>query len=359
MSGSIKGEDMRQDDAAYDATEVENKVAEKLAEMRGESAKDEPEEDEPEAEDTSTPDPTDEPDEASGETEEEEEGSADEDPPKPDKKPAIPDNVCRAAVHSGWTPEEISEFYEADPKRALKTFGKMHESMSNLSKQFAQVGRARINMARKQDTDGQPQPKVEEPKPVIDVEALRRRDPDNELLPIVEGLNKVLTDLTVKRTVEQPRQEPSKGREEDVALAQQVTLFISSDGMKSYDDFYGPAFDDNRMPTWDGHGLTPGQLANRDALVARADEIWIGAKMSGRELTVPEALEMAHTLLTEPMREQQVRKELVSKVKTRAKGMTLRPNKSKGLDNAGEKPKTEAQLLQRTEARLAKLRNRK
>jgi len=130
--------------------------------------------------------------------------------------------------------------------------------------------------------------------------------------------------------------------------------------MKLYGEFYGPAYDEARMPTFDGHGLTPGQRANRDALLEQADAIWVGAREHGRNLTVPEALNLAHSLLTDGMRTQKVRQELVGKVKQRAKGMTLRPAKSKPvLAREGEKPKTPQELEARTDARLAKLRNRR
>lgn len=345
---------MRQDTAAYDSKEVVSSVAEHLAKLRG-TQSDEP------------PTPAPEPEENEGqptpEVEQDETPAAEPDP-KPeeqeagqDEPPAIPDPIYRAVIHNGWTPEEIAEFHQANPKQAMKVFEKLHQATNDLSRQFAEIGRTRINLERQKS---QPPAKEEQPpESFIDVEALRKQDPDNPLLSVVEGMNKALLKLTAQRPVEQPQQRHQAQTQEDIALATQVMTFLGSDQLKTYDDFYGPAYDEARMPTFDGHGLTPGQRANREALIEQADAIWVGARQHGRNLTVPEALGLAHLILTEPMRTQKVREELTSKVKQRAKGMTLRPSKSKApLGREGEKPKTPAELERRTEARLAKLRGR-
>lgn len=360
MSGSEKGTDMRKDESAYESKEVQSSIAEHLASLRGEEVKKPPtpesEREELEADDSPAPESDGQDDPASledeGESPTQEDGQERE---AGEKKPSIPENVYRSVLHNGWKPEEIAEFYKANPKQAMKVFEKLHQATNDLSRQFAEIGRTRINLERKKD---RPEGKKEEsPKSFIDVEAIRKQDPDNPLLPIVEGMNKALTQLATREPVEPPRQQARQ--QEDIALATQILAFLGSDPMKAYNDFYGPAYDDARIPTFDGHGLTPGQRANRDALLEQADAIWVGAREHGRNLTVPEALSLAHSLLTDGMRTQQVRQELVGKVKQRAKGMTLRPANSKSAPRReGDKPKTEKELEARTEARLAQLRNR-
>jgi len=360
MSGSEKGTDMRHDESAYESEEVQSSIAKHLASLRGEEVKkpptQEPENDELEADDNPTSESDGQDDPASPEDEEESPTQDDNrELEAGEKKPAIPENVYRSVLHNGWKPEEIAEFYKANPKQAMKVFEKLHQATNDLSRQFAEIGRTRINIERRKS---QPETKEESPQSFIDVEAIRKQDPDNPLLPIVEGMNKALTQLTVREPAEQLRQQARQ--QEDVALATQILAFLGSDQMKMYNDFYGPAYDDARIPTFDGHGLTPGQRANRNALLEQADAIWVGAREHGRNLTVPEALSLAHSLLTDGMRTQQVRQELVSKVKQRAKGMTLRPANGKSIPKQeGDKPKTEKELEARTEARLAKLRNRR
>ena len=332
MSGSNKGEDMRQDDAAYESKDVESKISEHLAKLT-ERESPTPDEPEPEVEDQSTPEET---------------ASADDTPQETDNEPeadnTIPDNIYRAVIHSGWTPEEIAEFHQANPTQALKVFTKLYQDVNNLSRQFAEIGRTRIQMEREQP---------HEEKPLVDIEAIRKEDPDNPLLPALEAITK---ELTAQRAAPQPQQARTQ---EDIALATQVLTFLGGDPMKVYADFYGPAYDEARIPTFDGHGLTPGQRANRDALLQYADEIWVGARQHGRNMTVPEALGLAHSLLTESLRTAKVREELVGKIKQRAKGMTLRTSKSKPVTGKeGDKPKTPQELEARIEARLAALRNK-
>lgn len=362
MSGSNKGEDMRHDEGAYDSKDVQSSVAAHLAALRGTKA-DEPPTQEPEDNDDlkadDDPSPQDNGQDDPAPADDDPSPTQDDDPDPEagnDDAPAIPENIYRSILHNGWKPEEIAEFHRANPKQAMKVFEKLHQATNDLSKQFAEIGRTRIEMERRKL---QPVEKKDDaPQSVIDMEALRKADPDNPLLPVVEGMNKVLTQLTAKQQpVEAPS--PQAKTQEDLALATQVMSFLGSDSMKLYVDFYGPAYDAARMPTFDGHGLTPGQKANRDALLEQADAIWVGAREHGRNLTVPEALNLAHSLLTDGMRTQKVRQELIGKVKQRAKGMTLRPGKSKPAQvKEGEKPKTTQELEARTEARLAKLRGR-
>lgn len=352
------GEDMRADKGAYEAEEVVSSVAEHLAALKGgepaESPKPDSDDDRQdlETEEESTPDHDD--DSADDDSlDQDADGEETEKESEADDKPAIPENVYRSLVHNDWTPEDIAELYEADPAKAMKVFEKIHQSTNEMSRQFAQLGRSR---AAQQPAVTPAQP--EQPKDLIDVEALRKRDPDNELLPVVEGLNKALQRLTPAQPAGQPVEQQAS-HQDQLAIATQVIQFIGADPMKPFGDFYGPAFDGDQMPTYDGAELTPGQRANRKALLDEADAIWCGAQAHGRELTVAEALQKAHNLLTEPMRSLAIRKELVGKVKKRAKGMTLRPSRSGQPQTTDGKPKTEREFEQRTEARLKKLRSKR
>lgn len=350
---------MRRDEGAYDKPEVMDKVYEHLAALQGKQPEKSPTPEDKETEDLETSDEPQlkgkEQDDSSSEDEllTQDDDSASE----ADKTQSIPDNIYRSLQHNGWKPEKIDAFYKADPKLAIQVFEQIHESTNNLSRQFAELGRSRIESRRQKEQPVVKKEETPQSQPIIDIEAIRKADPDNALLPVIEGVNKVLAQLAGQRTVESPREQVRT--QEDIALATQVMSFLGADQMKAFNDFYGPAYDEARMPTFDGHGLTPGQKANRDALLEQADAIWVGAREHGRNLTVPEALSLAHSLLTDGMRTQKVREELIGKVKQRAKGMTLRSARSKPtLAREGDKPKTQAELEARTEQRLAQLRKR-
>lgn len=358
MSGALTGTDMRKDDAAYEKPEVVSSVADHLAAFREKAHIETP---------TPAPAPQETEEQPTPEVHEDVTPAA-EPAPEPEVKPeagskeapTIPENIYRAAIHSGWKPEEIAEFHKANPEQAMKVFEKLHKSVNDLSRQFAEIGRTRIAAERQAEQVQQTrQQQTAKPPSFVDVEALRKKDPENALLPVVETLNQALQDFAVQQG-RTPRAQTTQARtQEDIALATQVMTFLGADQLKVYNDFYGPAYDEHRMPTYDGHGLSPGQQANRDALLEYADSIWVGAKMHGRELAVPEALGLAHSLLTENIRTQKVRQELVGQVKQRSKGMTLRPTASNPVPaDTGTKPKTPDQLEHITEARLAKFRQR-
>jgi len=357
-------QDMRADKNAYESKELEDKIGEHLSKFIGDgdaSPAPEPEDNHDlETDDTSTPD------EDEGQADDdslsqdddggEDDNSTDDSEPEADEKPAIPDNVYRSLMHAEYTPEEISEFYESNPKAALKLFNKVHKDVNNMSKQFAELGRTRIELERQEQTTQESETTKQTPNPVAEaLKAAKEDDPDNPLIPVLQAIGENL-----RTNVGQPAQ-PAKQQvntQDDLTLATQIMGFLGSDDMKDYKDFYGPARDANNMPTFGGQDCTMQQLTNRQELVNKADEIWVGAKMHGRELAVGEALELAHMILTEPIREKKVRESLVKNVKKRSKGMTIRPAESKTLKASDEegKPLTEEELEAKTEARLKKLR---
>lgn len=357
-------EDMRADKGAYDDDKVVSSVADHLRALRGDGEDKAPPKppaddagDDLENDDTSTPDDD---NQADDDADDQSDDTDDDAGAGADAESSIADNVYRSLIHNGWKPEEISDFYKADPARANKVFEKIHDDVNNLSRQFAQIGRSKAEMERSQQQNASAAQTGAKPvEDFIDIAALRKADPDNELLPIVEGLNKALKQLAPQQAAAPASEPANSGNQRDLALATQIISFLGSDHLETYSDFYGPAYDENKMPTFDSTQLTPGQAANRRALLDTADDIWIGAKMHGRELTVAEALQMAHSLMTDKMRTQKVREELVGKIKKRSKGMTLRPTrKGSPQPKEGAKPANEKEFETRTAARLQKLRGK-
>ena len=359
----ITGQDMRDDTHAYEKPEIVDKVAQTLDQFNeGKPSIPEPpvsSADEPES--TSEPEPTDdgtatlkEPDgEAAGEGQTEPE------------KPALPDNYFRAARHQGWEPEEIAEFYDKDPKKAIKTFGKIYESTNNLSQQFAQLGRSAVELEKKK-TQVQPtvQPQVVEPKPSLDFEKLRKQyedDPFGVTVELLKGFSQK-PEPTPQAT---PTVQPATNQQtfdEDMAILQQLNQFFGAEDMQVYEDFYGSTKDENGMHLYDWRGiLSPGQQANRQAIIDLADQIISGAELQGREMSVAQGLELAHLSLTRPMVEGVVREKIVSEVKKRSKGVTLKPGGATTTppgSTVGRGAKTEEQVIANAGIRLKALKEK-
>jgi hypothetical protein len=273
----------------------------------------------------------------------------------------IEDNLYRAAIHQGWKPEEIETFMELDPDRARATFGKIYETNNNLSKNWAEMGRTRLSQdvpnvqQSNGDTENDGGKTIPEFKSV-DIDELRKQydnDPVVDLVAQQQEQNKVLYDavnklnetISTRPQVEQPEKvlDPVAA-----AIGSSIDAFFKQDDMKMYDTFYGT-----------GDDLTPGDVANRQAMFELADQITAGRALQGLDTTVDEALTQAHLLVTEPIREKMVRQSIVSELKKRSNSLSLRPA-SKGSDTNATgvgKPKTDGDLIDVTKDRLAKVFN--
>ena len=87
-----------------------------------------------------------------------------------------------------------------------------------------------------------------------------------------------------------------------------------------------------------------------------ADNIIAGADLHGQEIKTVDALTMAHLAVTESMREQMIRKNILATAKKRQKGINFRPNKNKPAPKKAKTEKErETELIKKTQGRLGKL----
>lgn len=263
-------------------------------------------------------------------------GSESKDTAGTEEEVTLPDAFYRAAVHQGWTPDDIKDFFEASPEQALKTFAKIHESTNKLSSQFAKLGRIKpTKTADKVDADNS---KSSSDDGIID--ALKEQYGDDSA--VVKAFTTMQTKLDTA-TMQKEVEEPEEG-ELDPAIQKRVNSFFTDSSMKPYIDFYGEGNDAAK--------LTIKQSETRYKLLELADSIVLGSQQQGREITVEEALESAHLLLSEPMREEAMRTELKAKIVKRAKGVTLKPKKSKAASPAKDAKLDEKQLVAKVGAKL-------
>lgn len=268
---------------------------------------------------------------------------------EPATKPAIPDNYYRAAVHSGLTPEQISGLYEKDPDVAMQVLEGLYKSQNKLSQQFAQAGRTvRALEQTKQQQVVTPQP---QPAPGLDLNKLREKYDEDPFGAMVELIKSVKSEPQIQPQVVQPQ-----GGDSAEVIAQQKMLayeqlvnFFGGEEMGAYSEFYGPANKENRF---DFSDLSPGQLANRKAVTEIADAIIAGVEFQGGQISIAEALEKAHLMVSQPITQQIVREKIVSQIKKRSKGITLKPSAGQTPPAKGGKGTSEAQLLADTQARL-------
>ena len=242
----------------------------------------------------------------------------------------MPDAYIRAAVHNGWKDEDIEAFVKANPEVATKTFENLYNSTNKASREWAAIGRAsrtEANKAQKPDESD----KLEYGG--VDIAALKKEfDLDPAVERMLEGSNardKKLTDALNTLMGDKTAQPQNVSRVEqstrnldvatEAAVEQQINGFFAVESLKPYSKFYG----DLRFgETWEN--LPPEQARNRYAVYQTADQLLAGAAMQAHPMDLNEALERAHLLVTEGMREEVIRSKIKGTATKRRNSMVFR-----------------------------------
>lgn len=280
--------------------------------------------------------------------------------------PQLSDAYYRAAIHRGMKPEEIEDFYKSNPKLCVQTLGNIYEAVKRSSEEFAEHGRVAKAQA-KVEAEAKIKPAVEEKKAEykgVDFEVLKKTDIDPDILAVIKAQDQQsrlqfeeIQELKTSRSVQEPDQPsgmtPEQARtasREALAIEQRIEAFFKTDDLKGYKDFYG----DVPKDAVDWAALTPGQKANRWAVVEMMDDMLTGAHVHNRDMTLEKAMELAHLNVSEAIREQVIRENLKAAVVKRSGSITLVPSGS-AKSGGDAKPQTEEELLIATSERLNKL----
>ncbi len=230
--------------------------------------------------------------------------------------------------------------------------------MKRANEEFANFWRTRKEDQRKKAEE---KTKAEEQKREeykgIDVSKLREEYPDDKMLvDLVEATQEqtkaLREEISQFKTSNSNQQSDSEKRDaEVVTAAKEIDGFFRTE-VKGYEDFYGAVPKD--AIKWDD--LSPGQRANRWALVEMVDDMMVGAEANGRTLSSEEAFQRAHLNVSDSFKEKVIREDIVKKMKKRGKTLTLKPSNSSGSpESKGSKPADENEVVSRAEARLNKL----
>lgn len=278
-----------------------------------------------------------------------------------DDKPELSDAYYRAAKHVGWSDEDINNLYENNSDLCVSTLGKVYDELNRASQDFAAIGRARKEAARVPAVEPTPASTVESDYEEIDVEALEKAYPDDpalvKMMVAQDKQSKMLYDQ-IQELKNRPesavnaanQREQSAMGQEARAIEQQIDTFFKSDEAQAYSDFYGSLPKD--AINWDS--LTPGQRANRWAVLTMMDQMLAGAQDIGKEMGIGEALELAHLSTSESEREKVVRGKIIKDIKKRDKGLTLEPASSANTDTRTGKM-TREELIDVTQKRMNKV----
>ncbi len=259
---------------------------------------------------------------------------------KDTKEVQLPDAYYRAAIHQGWKPDEIKEFFEADPELAIRTLAKNHESTNKLNSEFARMGRIKPEDKKVADPGTATEANA---AASVDMAAIKEQYGDDsaivKAMTIMQAkLDSIPEQQVAERVDVTPHDDPMRAT---------VDRFFTDPVLKPYVDFYGEGNDTEK--------LTQGQFNHRHDMLQMAEDIVVGSQTHGRNITVEAAMEAAHLLVSEPVREKAVRAELKATVKKRAKGVTLKPAKSKAAKSKTDGPLTSKQQEAKVQAGLNRI----
>ncbi len=311
---AINDEDVEEDDTDDQQTDDDDSTPEDQADDDDSTSDDEPDEDVDE------------------DTDEDEDKDKDKD--KDTKEVQLPDAYYRAAIHQGWKPDEIKEFFEANPELAIKTLAKNHESTNKLNSEFARMGRIKPEDKKVADS------KTATEAVSVDMDAIKEQyGDDSAIVKAMTIMQTRLDNIPEQQVVERVNNTPH-----DDPMRATVDKFFTDPVLKPYENFYGSGKDTAK--------LTQEQHGNRFSMLQMAEDIVIGSQAHGRDITVEAAMEAAHLLVSEPVREEAVRKELKATVKKRAKGVTLKPAKSKAAKTVTDGKLSQKQMEAKVQAGL-------
>ena len=189
----------------------------------------------------------------------------------------------------------------------------------------------------------------------VDIEAIKKEYPDDPIVAVIEAMNSqneiFFNEVQKSRQAGPAQMQPSGPTPEQVranaqetrAIEQQIEGFFTADDLKSYKDFYGGLSKD----ATDWSSLTPGQKANRWAVIELMDDMLTGAQANGRDMKIAEGMALAHLKISEPLREQIMRSELKTKVQKRSKSLSLKPSAASKRVVPASSAKLEADTTER------------
>ena len=271
-----------------------------------------------------------------------------------ENKDEIPDAYIRAAIHQKWSQKDVDELVESNPELARRTFENCYNSVVQASRDFSEIGRAKIELDRQQVAQVAPTAteavvQQEDPEAKALIAKLEKEYPDDPLIDVVvAGLKSKskLVQQTQPVSQQQQNYEVATARHNvaaNAAIDQRVNSFFGADNMKLYDKFYGK-LELGQIP----EDLSNGQQQNRLAVLQEAEFIMAGHSVRGQKIEVEQALERAHLIVTEPIRTQVVRDSLKATATKRKKSMTLRPSDSKrssdSINTDSSKPRNRGEL---------------
>jgi hypothetical protein len=258
---------------------------------------------------------------------------ADDDEPDGEEEPeGLPDALLRSAVAYGFGNEKTCrKFYKDQPQRAISVFNSIYNARMQAMNDFAAEGRRQREQSGRREETSQ----VDERTAALNEKLAAAKEKLGEdaepLFDVIRMQQEMLTQNASQP--EQTSREPvtpfgdqfkTETVADEFAVEQQINLFFESDRMKPWGKVYGTigfgeTFDD----------LTPANQKHRHDVLKRASDIVAGAQVNRRKITMNDALESAHLIVTQKYRDQVLIDGVKREVKKRNDAISMRPSRSK------------------------------
>lgn len=178
----------------------------------------------------------------------------------------------------------------------------------------------------------------------IDPAKLREKFGDDpELQAVVEQQN-ALTQVLQVLAPQMLNSQQFIQDQEHQAMRREVDGFFESGELSNYSDAYGVA-----------GKMSDEQVGRRNQVLQYASDLMDGAQASGRQITLTQALELAHHSVGREFDKNAARKEIKKTARKRSKSLSLKPGKRSSKKGSGHKPGSRAALESKVGNKLADL----
>lgn len=235
----------------------------------------------------------------------------------------------QAAMRARWEPEVIDQLWAENPELAERTFNQLHRSQNELSAQFARFGQ----QPPQQQQQSQQPPRGQSVNPAT--APMQSPEDVMRLMTEVYGGEQAFQKLNsdwnnavpaliqpMVQSVIVPMQQMLQqamafiGGQERQNIAKEASMFL--DGLKKEKAFGAMYGLDTKTPS-------PVQQQAMRGLTMTADQIRVGARAQGVQMSVSEALERAHLMFAANHYQEVERQRLTERIKKRGSNITQRP----------------------------------
>ncbi len=269
-----------------------------------------------------------------------------------EESPMLPSGHRRAALARGYTSEEIDYYLENKPDEAAARFGEIFDSWQEENSRWSDRGRvlAQAGTGEKVASEANAAAGASAesgPLTPFDAKALKEAHPESEGLidALVGPLNASVERVNAVAEKLAHSEEFLQNTKRD-ALATVTQEFFTSKDMASFKDHYGLEI----------AVLTEEQTKSRMELFGQADIIMAGAADHGIEITVPDALERAHIIVSQGTRDTAIQQKIRDSMEKRTK--TSRSSHQKTTAPGDDAPLSDKEFEKRVEENMKKMRDK-